>query len=243
MISSLFSRVLTEVILIDIRMGYQEKSFEALMAVGNPDSVPNLLLHVEEAKMLEDMKFPARQTSFLLGRKLAKGALRAYLREEDTKQILVVPGVFHQPLVQYMGSFPCGISITHANGVGAAVVFPHQTPLAVDLEKVADRGQSTLEFMSSEAERARVYAMVKTKAEAFVAIWTAKEALSKLLSCGLKASFEIFEIQAAHQIEDRLTFEFTHFPHVRAECWFFSGYCLSLIFPKELSRLELKVRF
>src|SRR5262249_1661671 len=72
------------------------------------------ILHPHELAQYDKLTAPRRQTSFLLGRYVAKQALAVLLHESGYANIEIAPGVFTHPIVKYPTSEPLGGSITHS---------------------------------------------------------------------------------------------------------------------------------
>lgn len=80
------------------------------------------------------------------------------------------------------------ISVTHSNGWAAAAAGPENCLLGLDLEKVETRSAAWAEMCFSAAERAGADAAGLTR------LWTAKEAVVKLLGRGLDLNTQEVQI-------------------------------------------------
>ena len=68
-------------------------------------------------------------------------------------------------------------------------------------------------------------------------LWTAKEALSKILKTGMMVPFELYETTTIAATPYGLSFEFKNFAQYKAEIFFEMPYCFAMAYPKK-SRLN-----
>lgn len=151
-------------------------------------------LHPSEREYYDTLKFEKRMRSFLIGRYAAKRAVAALTGETDLAKILVRAGVFTQPIVSLPGHLNIQVSISHCDHLGAALAFPEDHPLGIDLEKIHLDKNNVLEKQMTPAE----IELIKTQPDFYEAmltlLWTAKEALSKVIKTGLMTPMKIYEI-------------------------------------------------
>lgn len=151
-------------------------------------------LHPEEMKYYESLKFEKRMRSFLIGRYAAKRAVSALTGETDLSKILVQAGIFTQPIITLPEHPNIQVSISHCDHLGAALAFPEAHPLGIDLERIHLDKNEVLEKQMTPAE----IELVKTQPDLYetmlTLLWTAKEALSKVIKTGLMTPMKIYEI-------------------------------------------------
>lgn len=191
------------------------------------------LLSESELGYFSSLQFPRRQQSYLLGRLAAKLAAGDYLREPDLKRIEIYPGVFEQPLVKYLSDDVPGVSISHCEGRAVAVAFPAGHPMAIDVEKVDAARVATMK--SQMTARELVWAQGGEAAEDSLCalVWTAKEALSKVLRCGLMSPMEIMTLSELRRGEGGLWEGlFQNFAQYRIVSWVGDLSVLSIVLPK-----------
>ncbi|MEW5801639.1 MAG: 4'-phosphopantetheinyl transferase superfamily protein [bacterium] len=189
-------------------------------------------LHPDELAYYNSLTFQRRQESFLLGRYCAKQVLSAYLRELDTRKILVHHGVFEQPIVHYPTNGNVQVSISHCDEWGGAVAFPEEYPMAIDLEKVdPDKGDAILAQCTSE-ESQLIKSLPGSNILQLTLIWTAKEALSKVLKCGFTSPINIFAVQNVEHASDCFIWTFKNFAQYKAVSCIIAGTACSIITPK-----------
>jgi phosphopantetheinyl transferase len=142
------------------------------------------LLSDAERERAGRFRFPKRRGDWTAGRVAAKLALREALGDSAAaEELTVATGLSGEPVVTAV-SF--GVSISHAGGMAAAVAFPCDRPIGIDLEPVTavDPGLATLACNDREHRwlAARPADQIN---DSLLRIWTAKEAAVKLTRTGL----------------------------------------------------------
>ena len=157
---------------------------------------PSSILHAEELKYFQSLTALKRKKDFLLGRYAAKRALLELAPGIGMPGIHIQPGVFQQPVVNARGYEHLSVCITHSGPHAGAVAFPTGHPMGIDLEWHDDAHIETLSTQISQKELPLDTSQFKIQAEVerYTRVWTVKEALSKILKCGLTTPFSIFEI-------------------------------------------------
>ncbi|MBA3720774.1 MAG: 4'-phosphopantetheinyl transferase superfamily protein [Parachlamydiaceae bacterium] len=199
-------------------------SFECLK-----NEMPNFL-HEEEISHYENLKFPKRQFSYLVGRYCSKNAIAAYTGDENFTNACIVNGIFCQPVVSHNKFQNIQVSISHANLLGGAIVFPEAFPMAIDIENIHSKNIDIIQSQLTENEK-KIFSLLNI--DNLTILWTAKEALSKALKCGLMIDFELLEIDS---ISNRGHFFYITFKNfVQYEVMSFKlldNYC-SILYPKK----------
>lgn len=151
---------------------------------------PGLLGPREEA-ILASLEFPARRHKWLLGRAAAKRLLREMLGPSAPPEagITVLNHPSGEPYVVLDGRDACDlpISISHRRGIGlaAAPALPGWR-IGADVETIEARDKALVRQFFTDDE-GRVVAAAGADADLAVArIWSAKEAVLKLLGLGLR---------------------------------------------------------
>jgi 4'-phosphopantetheinyl transferase len=175
--------------------------------------------------------FARRRESFLLGRLAAKVALGAYLAEPDWTRIELSRGVLGEPLANHSGLQRVEVSLSHTDGLAAAVAFPREIRAGIDVEIVdADRADTVRnELRFHPAEEAWLHAAAVETRSAYVMLWTVREALGKALRCGLGCPLELLAASAITPVaggawESR----YQNFPQYRCLSWIDTVRILSL---------------
>lgn len=187
-------------------------------------------LHAQELKYYKKLEFEKRIRSFLLGRFAAKQAVGALIGEEDLKNILIQSGVFTQPIVLSKKQ-NIQVSITHCDDFGTALAFPEAHPMGIDLEKISPDKREVLERQITNAERERVKACSFSYDAGLTLLWTAKEAISKVLKTGLMTPFEIFEISKIEIHDNYVMGYFKNFAQYKVISFAIYRYLCSIVLP------------
>jgi 4'-phosphopantetheinyl transferase len=175
--------------------------------------------------------FARRRESFVLGRLAAKLALGAYLAEPDWSRIELRRGVLGQPLANHSGPWRAEVSLSHTDGLAAAIAFPRELSAGIDVEIVdaarADTVRNELRF--HPAEEQWLHAAALETRSAHVMLWTVREALGKALRCGLGCPLELLAASEIRPLpggawESR----YSNFPQYRCLSWIDTARILSL---------------
>jgi 4'-phosphopantetheinyl transferase len=168
-----------------------------------------------------------RRRSWLLGRSAAKRAAAAYLGAADLRAMVIARGVFGQPLLRVAEADAPGLSISHAGPLAVAVAHPAGHPLAVDYEEIrASQGDAIASQLTP-----RELAWAGRDHPRLTALWTAKEALSKALRCGLTTPFRLFETIDLVDAPGRVTGRFENFTQYRFVSRVAADAVLTLVLP------------
>ncbi|HTH49223.1 MAG TPA: 4'-phosphopantetheinyl transferase superfamily protein [Candidatus Limnocylindria bacterium] len=148
----------------------------------------------EEKAYFQCLTHRRRQESFLLGRLAAKFAVSELVPTGAPAAIEIRRGVFDQPLVRGPGCAGCSVSISHDETWAVALAFQEAHPMAIDVETVTAGRILTIESQLLPQELG--WAAAGPDREAICTLlWTAKEALSKVLGCGLTAPMRLLSLK------------------------------------------------
>jgi 4'-phosphopantetheinyl transferase len=190
-------------------------------------------LHPHEERYLAEAKSAERRSSYLLGRHAAKQALVGCLHEDDWRQIEIAWGVFGQPLVRYRTTMPPEISIAHTRGAAVAVACQAGHPIGVDLEYSAPPRAVSAGDVCVPSERALVLQTRLTHPSDLLLLWTIKEALAKVLRCGLMSPLAILQIEALEASDaDIYVALFKNFAQYKAVAWVLESHTLAIVLPR-----------
>nr|WP_143765833.1 type I polyketide synthase [Catenulispora acidiphila] len=154
---------------------------------------------------------PRGRRQWLLGRIAAKDATRQAMwdeggvREVFPAQIAVGNDDAGRPFVEgrHGTALPSlAVSIAHTGDVGVAIVrsaVGDHPLIGIDVEQIAARDQSTLDFALSEDELALLHRLAASGGEDvwFTRFWTAKEAVAKAMGTGLAGNPRSFAVVRA----------------------------------------------
>ena len=211
---------------------------------------PTLLHHVaefltpSEIAYFTGLQFLRRQQSFLLGRYAAKLALRYALRAPDLKAIEICRGVFGQPLVSHVSAKMAGVTISHCDEIAVALAFPAGHPMGVDIECIDPARLSTIQSQMSPVERGWARSAGAEEITLSTLIWTAKEALSKALTCGLMTPIEILNLSEFYPLRNRIWGgQFQNFAQYKFAGWVSRTVAMTVVLPKKSTAVEESLDF
>jgi 4'-phosphopantetheinyl transferase len=211
---------------------------------------PALLQHVleflnsSEIAYFAGLRFLRRQESFLLGRYAAKLALQYALQAPDLKAIEIGRGVFEQPLVSYVSAKTAGVTISHCDEVAVALAFPSGHPMGVDIERIDPARMTTIQSQMSPLECQWARSAGAEEITLSTVIWTAKEALSKALTCGLMSPMEILNLSELYPLRNRIwEGHFQNFAQYKFVGWANRTVAMSVVLPKRSNVIEGSLDF
>lgn len=197
-------------------------------------------LHAEELDYFKSLSFAKKQHSYLLGRYSAKLALSNGTIGPNFKSILIKPGVFEYPVVNYPNN-PKNIqlSISHSELLGAALAFPESHPMGIDLEIIKPNNKVNIATQLTVNESQWIESCSYTPVEnLYTLLWTIKEALSKVLRTGFMTPFEIYEVKNTVWHDNYWISEFKNFAQYQAISFKLNQYFFSIVYPCDT---ELKI--
>ena len=149
------------------------------------------LLSPREEKLLAGLGLVPRRRKWLLGRAAAKRLVRDMLGEGQVpeKKISVLNQPSGEPfvLIEGKGGWEYPISISHRSEVGmAAAPLERSARIGADVETVEPRDPALVRQFYTDGEAQIVEAAGDDRDEIVARIWSAKEAVLKLLGLGLR---------------------------------------------------------
>ena len=176
--------------------------------------------------------YERRRTAYLLGRHAAKMALAHLAPAVPPHAIDIVPGCFHQPVVHAHLDAPLGVSISHTASTACAAAFPEAHPMGIDAEDI-DAARAAV--MKTRCTARELDAIADTGDEVTLAgvVWTAKEAVSKVLRCGMTVPFELLEVEDLGRDGADAFGMFRNFPQYRFQSRVREGAVVSLVVPRK----------
>jgi 4'-phosphopantetheinyl transferase EntD len=188
-------------------------------------------LHEEELDYYTSLQVEKRKKSFLMGRFCAKKAIQLYTDIGDYRKIIIRRGVFQQPVVTMPSYSNIQVSITHCNDMGAALAFSEEHAMGIDIEKIS-REPTAIESILTVNERNLIKTLSLNPTVALYLMWTAKEALSKILKTGFTTPPQVFEISRIEIHSDYVLSEYTNFSQFMATSYQAGDYMISIVHPK-----------
>jgi 4'-phosphopantetheinyl transferase len=149
------------------------------------------LLSPREEKLLAGLGHVLRRRKWLMGRAAAKRLVRDMLGDGQVpeKKISVLNQPSGEPfvLIEGTGGWDYPISISHRSEVGmAAAPLERTARIGADLETIEPRDAALVRQFYTDGEAQIVEAAGKARDEIVSRIWSAKEAVLKLLGLGLR---------------------------------------------------------
>ena len=157
------------------------------LAQGRP--WPGLLSTREEA-ILAHLGMPARRRKWLMGRAAAKRLVREEFGEDAVpeNQISILNQPSNEPFVLFegRGAWDRPISISHRSEIAMAAAPTKSARIGADLETVEPREPALVRQFYADSEARLVETSRDNRDEVVARIWSAKEAVLKLLGLGLR---------------------------------------------------------
>lgn len=189
-----------------------------------------LFLHPDELRYFSSLTAARRRQSYLLGRYASKKALSPLLGSAHTTTVAILPGSFDQPVVCGTAE-PLDVSISHCDGLACAIAFPAGHPMAVDVEQIDPRRAEIMRSQVQPHEFEQVVRRTNSEMVACTVLWTAKEALSKALRCGMTVPLEVLAIETIEDSVWPLVGTFRNFAQYKFLAWVGRGFVLTAVMP------------
>lgn len=190
------------------------------------------ILSDSELAYFEGLPVLRRRTSYLLGRFAAKNALASLVGEDDYRAISIKPGIFGQPIVHHRRSIGYDISISHNSRQAVAIAFNAGHPMGIDIEEFDSTLYETLLSAVPDEEARFLYRSENPSPERLLILWTAKEALSKALRCGMMTPASVLAIKSLDQCGSfRYQSVFRNFGQYKALSWVSKATVISIVLP------------
>jgi 4'-phosphopantetheinyl transferase len=188
-------------------------------------------LHANEIAYFVSLPALRRQRTYLLGRYAAKHALQGVLPQIDPARVEIVAGAFGQPIVHALAQ-PIDVSISHTDEQACAIAFAAEVPMAIDVERVDERRIEVMKTQLLPREIAAAARAACGSAVATVLLWTAKEALSKALRCGMTCPFELLAVETIAADGRCASGSFRNFTQYRFESWTSGDLVVTIVLPR-----------
>jgi phosphopantetheinyl transferase len=159
------------------------------------------------------VRVPQRQKQWLLGRIVAKDAVRRWAAEQ-TQAAMLHPAAFTidndvhgRPFVKTLPGCdtPPLVSIAHCEG--RAIAVAHGEAVGVDIERIAARDAGFVQAFTTAHERSMIENFPEVERHLWTTrLWCAKEAAGKLLGTGVDGApqaFEALQVESDGQIQIR----------------------------------------
>lgn len=154
--------------------------------------VDNYWLSANEARRLNDMRFPKRRNDWRLGRWTAKRALSLYWDMPDDfgffAEIEIRPAPSGAPRV-FLTDEPAGvtISLSHSSGKAVCAITRSEVALGCDLEKIEQRSDCFIrDYFTADEQNLVARSFANDRGCVSTLLWSAKESALKALQMGLR---------------------------------------------------------
>lgn len=189
-------------------------------------------LHPREQFIYQGYQHAPRKESYLLGRFSAKEAIKKLTGISSLKSIWVDTGVFQFPIVKGANLQNIQVSISHCDTIGFSIAFPEAHPMGVDVENINPNKADVVLSQITAKEKGLLKNAGLNKMAIYIAIFSIKEAVSKILKTGMMLDFEFLEIDTIKLEKQVLTCTFTHFGQYKAIAYLKKEYVFAIALPK-----------
>ena len=195
------------------------------------EASPYELLQGRELHYFSRLQFERRRRSFLAGRLASKRAIAEYTGIEALTSIEIAIGVFGQPIVCLDRAGCADVSITHCGDYAIAVAFSPEHPLGIDVEQAGELVRAARNYIGPD-EVAAAETLKWGEALQLATVWSAKEALSKVLRCGLTVPTEALAVSRLETAGPRSAILwFRNFSQYKSHSMFSGDHVLSIVLP------------
>lgn len=174
------------------------------------------LFTAREKEILARFRSVKRKREWVTGRIAAK---EAYLNYTGSLCEIVV-GESGEPLIVSSDNTPLFLSISHSGGIAVAIVSAVE--IGFDLEEVEPRPDAFLNYFYSASEKNFLQQFEQGYHEEVTSLWTAKEAVSKVLGKGGQLNFKTIETHGGNAVLEGAPTDINLYRHVEKE------FCFSL---------------
>ncbi len=188
-------------------------------------------LHPNELDYFDSLVSLERQKTYILGRYSAKSAIIKLHNDILPAEICISNGIFEFPYIEDIHGINLQISISHSSDHAVAIAFAQSHPMAIDLEKIDIARINLIQSLCSADELAIIDNLFKNTTKGLTLLWTAKEALSKVLRCGLLIDFKLLEIHKIIQHGEQFIIFYKNFMHYQALSFEYGTNICSLVHP------------
>jgi phosphopantetheinyl transferase (holo-ACP synthase) len=218
---------------IELKFYFNSKNFRAILTICNY-KYEYLLKNIDQYLTKEEKdKFSLLSNSFkynyLLGRFTAKNAITRLLNNNNNiLDFTIDNSILGNPIVKGKDSNNMSISLTHSDNIAASVAFSDYFPMAIDMEKIDIDRANSIKTQLTKFELIEIANSSKN----LMILWTAKEALSKILKTGLMVDLKLFEITNIIIKDNHYICFFKSFPQYECHSYIVNNYIFSVIFTK-----------
>lgn len=189
-------------------------------------------LHPNEKAIYQAYQHNRRKESYLLGRLSAKEAILPLTNISSPKSIWIDTGVFQFPVVKCPNMSNIQVSISHCDNIGFSIAYPEAHPMGIDIEKIQEDRKETVLSQLTKNEQSLLAQKYKNTIPYYTALFSLKEALSKVIRTGMMLDFKFLEVDNITINKQVLDCTFTHFGQYKGVAYSNGAYVFSIVLPK-----------
>lgn len=190
----------------------------------------------DEYNFFTRIKNHTAKNSYLCGRYVAKNALLDLTKTYDPKTFSIGNGIFGQPVVSVAQFSNLQVSISHSSKYFAALAFFEECPMAIDVEEMNSERNSSAITQMTNYEIYEIIPKIDIINPALL-LWTAKEALSKVLRTGLHVDFKVFEVDRIYYQNGNFVGNFKNFSQYKFTSYSNQNLILTTVIPEKTDLL------
>jgi len=201
------------------------------------NSYINVLVHYltdNESEYVYTVKSTKRRNSYIFGRYSMKVACSLFCNEKLLTNIEISNGVFGYPIINVNGQSNISGSISHCDTYAAALVYPENIIMGIDIENINRVIKNTVIRSSNKHELSAIYELECVDEVKYHIIWTARESLSKCLRTGFTIAPEVLEIESIVLKSGYFEVAYKNFPHFKANSYLINDTVCTITYPKKL---------
>ena len=188
-------------------------------------------LDIEDMKYISPIRKPSHRDDVIVGRYAAKKAV-ADLAGKEIGDISISKGVFSQPLALSDPGGHFQVTVTHTGGTAAAVAYPEELIVGIDMEKeLSEDVKKSLTLSDDEKKAADELGLDIT------IFWTVREALIKCLKLSLFFSPKLLELTEIRRDGELVTGTFRYFGQYSFQAISHDGTSIGMVIPKRTDML------
>ncbi len=187
----------------------------------------------EELLFYDNIDNSSTKQSYFYGRKAAKKALLAITEIRNPQEISIRNGIYGQPVICGNRISGIQVSISHSKHYAAGIAFFEECPMAVDIEEISKTKEESVKSQMTRHEIINVIPKIDGN-YGNLCLWTAKEALSKVIRTGLQIDFSLLEVEQVNYNSKVIEGSFTNFIQYKFLSCCSNDFIYSIVFPKTL---------
>lgn len=202
--------------------------------VFNKETIPSFL-SVKESNYFSTLKYEKRAKEFYYSRLASKLAISKLTGETRLSAIHIEKGIFYYPIVMMPGFAKTAISISHCDVGAVALAFEETILCGIDFEYIEKDKEEVINNILTDEEKGLVESsLLEEHVLVATILWTAREALSKVIRTGFTVSLEILSVKKLTFQDGIYISEFKYFSGFIAKSVVVHHSVLTLVYPKHL---------